>query len=64
MQCPTYILFWLVWLRHMNILAINGIAFHAPARKFVVYPGVERYRLAADIEAISLDDMASGLVAT
>jgi hypothetical protein len=47
----------------MNILAINGIAFHAPARKFVVYPGVERYRLAADIEAIFLGDMASELVA-
>ncbi|HEU0265492.1 MAG TPA: DUF4143 domain-containing protein, partial [Geobacterales bacterium] len=30
-----------------------------PARKFVVYPGSERYRLAADIEAISL----GGLVA-
>lgn len=36
----------------------------APNRKFVVYPGVERYRLAADIEAISLEDMAIELVAT
>jgi len=36
----------------------------APIRKFVVYPGAERYRLAADIEAISLEDMASELVAT
>ncbi|MEO8342474.1 MAG: AAA family ATPase [Gallionella sp.] len=42
--------------------------FHAacadlvPARKFVVYPGTERYRLAADIEAIPLEDMASELV--
>ena len=35
----------------------------APKRKFVVYPGVERYRLAADIEAISLEDMAMELVA-
>uniref|UniRef100_E6QTW6 DUF4143 domain-containing protein n=1 Tax=mine drainage metagenome TaxID=410659 RepID=E6QTW6_9ZZZZ len=25
-----------------------------PTRKFVVYPGTERYRIAADIEAISL----------
>ncbi len=31
----------------------------APARKFVVYPGTERYRLAADIEAISLADLAA-----
>jgi predicted AAA+ superfamily ATPase len=29
-----------------------------PARKFVVYPGSERYRLAADIEAISLGGLA------
>lgn len=41
--------------------------FHAacadlnPARKFVVYPGAERYRLAADIEAISLSALASDL---
>lgn len=35
----------------------------APARKFVVYPGAERYRLAPDIEAISLKDMAAELVA-
>ena len=38
--------------------------FHAacedlkPARKFVVYPGQERYRLAADIEAIPLMELA------
>jgi predicted AAA+ superfamily ATPase len=36
----------------------------APTRKFVVYPGAERYRFAADIEAISLEDMATELVAT
>jgi len=35
----------------------------APARKFVVYPGIERYRLATDIEAISLEALASELVA-
>jgi predicted AAA+ superfamily ATPase len=41
--------------------------FHAacsdlmPARKFVVYPGVERYRLATDIEAISLVELAAEL---
>lgn len=29
-----------------------------PARKFVVYPGQERYRLAEDIEAISLVGLA------
>jgi hypothetical protein len=29
-----------------------------PAKKFVVYPGVERYRLAADIEALSLAELA------
>ena len=33
-----------------------------PARKFIVYPGTERYRLAADIEAISLEELASELV--
>jgi len=38
--------------------------FHAacadlkPARKFVVYPGQERYRLAEDIETISLVGLA------
>ena len=38
--------------------------FHAacedlrPARKFVVYPGQERYPLAADIEAIPLASLA------
>ncbi len=42
-----------------------GRGFHAacadlnPARKFVVYPGVERYRLLEDVEAISL----AGLIA-
>ena len=30
-----------------------------PARKFVVYPGVERYRIATDIEAISLAELAA-----
>jgi predicted AAA+ superfamily ATPase len=30
-----------------------------PAKKFVVYPGVERYRIASDIEAISLAELAS-----
>ena len=35
----------------------------APARKFVVYPGVERYRLATDIEAISLEELAAELIA-
>lgn len=41
--------------------------FHAacadlnPARKFVVYPGKERYRLAQDIEAISLQELAQEL---
>ena len=29
-----------------------------PAKKFVVYPGVERYRLASDIEAIPLAELA------
>ena len=36
----------------------------APSRKFVVYPGAERYRVAADVEAISLDDMAAELLKT
>lgn len=31
----------------------------APAYKFVVYPGQERYRISADIEAIPLDQLAS-----
>ena len=41
--------------------------FHAacadlkPARKFVVYPGVERYRAAEDIEVLSLMELASDL---
>ena len=30
-----------------------------PAKKFVVYPGVERYRIASDIEAISLAELAA-----
>jgi predicted AAA+ superfamily ATPase len=29
-----------------------------PVKKFVVYPGVERYRIASDIEAISLAELA------
>ncbi|HIJ94478.1 MAG TPA: ATP-binding protein [Desulfuromonadales bacterium] len=29
-----------------------------PAKKFVVYPGVERYRIASDIEAIPLEALA------
>ncbi len=46
-----------------------GRGFHAacadlaPARKFVVYPGEERYRHAADIEAISLAELAAELIA-
>lgn len=46
-----------------------GRGFHAactdlaPARKFVVYPGVERYRLATDIEAVSLEGLAAELIA-
>jgi hypothetical protein len=41
--------------------------FHAacadltPTRKFVVYPGTERYRLASDIEVISLVELATEL---
>jgi len=31
----------------------------APARKFVVYPGRERYRMAPDIEALSLEELAA-----
>ena len=34
----------------------------APVRKFVVYPGEERYRLASDIEAISIDGLAREIV--
>jgi predicted AAA+ superfamily ATPase len=43
--------------------------FHAacedlsPVRKFVVYPGQERYRIAPDIEAISLTDLAAMVAA-
>ena len=44
--------------------------FHAacadlhPTRKFVVYPGTERYRMAADIEAIPLATFAAELRTT
>ncbi len=34
----------------------------APVRKFVVYPGAERYPLASDIEAISLEGLAREIV--
>lgn len=34
-----------------------------PTKKFVVYPGKERYRLASDIEAISLEGLAKELKA-
>jgi hypothetical protein len=43
--------------------------FHAacedlsPVRKFVVYPGQERYRIAPDIEVISLTELAAMLIA-
>ena len=33
----------------------------APVRKFVVYPGAERYRIAVDIEAIPLPQLAAVL---
>jgi hypothetical protein len=36
----------------------------APIRKFVVYPGEERYRLVSDIEAISLEGLAREIVGT
>jgi len=41
--------------------------FHAacqdlePARRFVVYPGVERYRISEQVEAVSLPDLAAEL---
>ena len=35
----------------------------APARKWVVYPGTERYRLASDIEAIPLNVLAAMVAA-
>jgi hypothetical protein len=35
----------------------------APARKFVVYPGQERYRIAPGIEAISLTELAAMVAA-
>jgi hypothetical protein len=31
----------------------------APARKFVVYPGLERYRIAPDIEVLFLGELAT-----
>ena len=34
----------------------------APAKKFVVYPGIERYRMAPDIEAISLEALANEIL--
>ena len=34
-----------------------------PVKKFVVYPGTERYRIAADIEAIPLPVLAALLAA-
>lgn len=34
-----------------------------PSRSFVVYPGTERYRIAPDIEAISLPDLCDELIA-
>jgi hypothetical protein len=34
----------------------------SPAKKFVVYPGAERYRIASDIEAISLAALAEQVV--
>jgi predicted AAA+ superfamily ATPase len=34
----------------------------APAKKFVVYPGIERYRMAPDIEAISLEALAKEIL--
>ena len=46
-----------------------GRGFHAacadlaPTRKFVVYPGGERYRHTPDIEAISLAELAAELIA-
>ena len=33
----------------------------APSRKFIVYPGAERYRVAADIEAVPLAELAKEL---
>lgn len=38
-----------------------GCADLNPARKFVVYPGTERYRMADDVEAISLAGLAAEL---
>jgi len=31
----------------------------APARKFVVYPGQGRYRVAPDIEVLSLEELTA-----
>lgn len=33
----------------------------SPVRKFVIYPGLERYRLASDIEAISLPELMANI---
>ncbi len=33
-----------------------------PAKRYVVYPGTERYRLTSEIEAISLEELASELL--
>lgn len=35
-----------------------------PAKKFVVYPGHERYKIANDIEVISLPQLAAELAAS
>ncbi|MDD2582676.1 MAG: hypothetical protein PHR66_11850 [Desulfuromonadaceae bacterium] len=34
----------------------------SPVRKFVVYPGSERYRMASDIEAISLPELMKTII--
>jgi predicted AAA+ superfamily ATPase len=38
-----------------------GCATLQPTRRFVVYPGAERFPVAPDIEAIPLRDLARGL---
>jgi predicted AAA+ superfamily ATPase len=38
-----------------------GCADLKPTRKFLVYPGTERYRLSADLEAVPLADLAAEL---
>ena len=55
-------------IENMLVCAANkaqgGRGFHAacadlmPTKKFVIYPGEERYRLASDIEVISLKELA------